>query len=123
MAHEGRLGLSKALRLRKRWEFLAAQRHGKRRRGRYVVVIAARREEGPPRLGVTVSRKIGSAVVRNRIKRLIREAFRLQQHQLPSRMDLVVVARGDSREATLDDIQRELLNAACSLARQRRGEP
>jgi ribonuclease P protein component len=119
MAHEGRLGLSKALRLRKRWEFLAVQRQGKRRRGRYVVVIAARREEGPPRLGVTVSRKVGSAVVRNRIKRLIREAFRLQQHRLPSRLDLVVVARRMAREATLDDIQKELLSAALSLGRER----
>lgn len=121
MPHNGRLGLGKALRLRKRWEFLAVQRHGKRRRGRYVVVIAARREEGPPRLGVTVSRKVGSAVVRNRIKRLIREAFRLQQHQLPPAMDLVVVARGLSREATLDDIKKELLDAALSLGRERRG--
>jgi ribonuclease P protein component len=123
MARDGRLGLSKALRLRKRWEFLAVQRHGKRRSGRYVVVIGALREEGPPRLGVTVSRKVGSAVIRNRIKRLIREAFRLQQHQLPSCMDLVVVARRDSREATLDDIQRELLNAARSLGGERRGKP
>jgi len=118
MAREGRLGFGKALRLRKRGEFLVVQRNGRRRRGRFLVVIAGRREEGPSRLGVTVSRKIGSAVVRNRIKRLIREAFRLQQYQLPPRLDIVVIARHASKTATLGEIEGELLKAAMSLGKE-----
>jgi ribonuclease P protein component len=47
-----------------------------------------------PRLGLSVSRKVGPAVVRNRWKRLLREAFRLSLEQLPSGVDLVVVPRG-----------------------------
>jgi ribonuclease P protein component len=50
-------------------------------------------ELGHPRLGMSVSRKVGTAVRRNRIRRLIREAFRLLQHDLPQGYDLVVVVR------------------------------
>jgi ribonuclease P protein component len=118
MAREGRWGFGKALRLRKRAEFLVVQRQGKKRRGRFLVVIAWRRPEGPPRLGVAVSRKVGTAVVRNRIKRLIREAFRLLQHELPPSLDLVVVARQGATTATLGDIEKELRGAARSLGEE-----
>lgn len=46
-----------------------------------------------PRLGLSVSRKVGAAVVRNRLKRLIREAFRIMQHDFPRGYDLIVVVR------------------------------
>jgi ribonuclease P protein component len=48
---------------------------------------------GHPRLGLSVSRKVGTAVRRNRIRRLLREAFRLMQHDLPRGYDLVLVLR------------------------------
>jgi ribonuclease P protein component len=67
------------------------------------------------RLGVTVSRKVGPAVTRNRVKRLIREAFRLNQHQLPTSWDLVVVARREAREASLIEIEQEILKAVRAL--------
>ena len=50
-------------------------------------------ELGHPRLGITISRKVGTAARRNRIKRLLRESFRLLQHDLPSGYDLVIVVR------------------------------
>lgn len=122
----GRARFGKALRLRKRSEFLETQRCGMRRPGRFLVVIVARRQEGPTRLGVTVSRKVGPAVVRNRVKRLVREAFRLHRHELPAGLDLVVVARHGASEATLGEILRELLKAVGSARKPsspRRGEP
>ena len=59
-----------------------------------VLVIRGRSNgRGHTRLGLSVSRKVGNAVVRNRWKRLIREAFRRQKHLLPSGVDLVVRPR------------------------------
>jgi ribonuclease P protein component len=58
-----------------------------------VTVYLRPNEAGRPRLGLSVSRRVGKAVTRNRIKRLIREAFRLGQHDWHGAYDLVVVVR------------------------------
>ncbi len=58
-----------------------------------VLVIRARRSRGISRLGLSVSKKVGNAVVRNRWKRRIREAFRLQQNEVPQGLDIVVRPR------------------------------
>lgn len=73
------------------------------RRGTYasdtVLVVNVRRMktgDGRPRLGITVSKKTGSAVVRNRWKRWIREAFRRQRDRLPSGIEIIVRPKRDA---------------------------
>lgn len=61
-----------------------------------IILYAARNELDYPRLGLVVSKKVGNAVARNRWKRALREAFRLQQHELPQSLDLVVLPRGSA---------------------------
>jgi ribonuclease P protein component len=70
-----------------------------------------------PRLGLSVSRKVGNAVVRNRWKRCIREAFRLSRPQLPVGVDLVVVPRPDAVPG-MAGIQESLVRLARRAAKR-----
>jgi len=63
-----------------------------------VLYAFPRGDEEPARLGLSVSRKVGGAVDRNRVKRLVREAFQSQMPSLRAGYDYVVVARPDARE-------------------------
>src|SRR5919199_4899724 len=82
-----------------------------------VVLYVAKRSTGvgPARAGFVVSRKVGGAVARNRAKRLLREALRLEGRKLPDGLDLVVVARPAVAGASYRDVAsdlRKVLSAA-----------
>lgn len=62
----------------------------------FVLYVFPREEQRHPRLGLSVSRKVGGAVQRNRVKRLLREAFAVEGLRLPEGTDAVVVARQDA---------------------------
>jgi len=82
--------------------------------------------EGMPaavaRVGVTVSSKVGDAVVRNQVKRRLREAVRLELSALPA-VELVLVARASSKEATVADLRAWLRRAARRMAGPPAGPP
>lgn len=84
-------------RLSRSGDFDAVYRRGKSASSRHLVVYAFRREDAGPddlaRLGVSVSRKVGGAVERNRIKRVLREQFAVLAAELPRGMDFVAIAR------------------------------
>ena len=96
---------AKRRRLSRSAEFERVYRQGRSKGNRFLVLYAfprvvddaAEREDGP-RLGLSVSRRVGGAVERNRVKRVLREAFRAEAERLPATSDYVVVARPDARE-------------------------
>ena len=105
----GRAGRGKRGRLSRSADFDRVYREGRSHASRHLVVYAfprssdgrAEGEEGP-RLGVSVGRKVGGAVERNRMKRLLREAFWASSEALPDGYDYVLVARPDSGELARD---------------------
>ncbi|HEX6985393.1 MAG TPA: ribonuclease P protein component [Planctomycetaceae bacterium] len=102
-----RYRLTKRQKLRRPAEFKRVYDAGAKAGDDRLLVFALPNGLGVTRLGLSVSRKHGSAVRRNRIKRLLREAFRLGQHDLPTGLDLVLVPRPDGG-ATLADFRRSL---------------
>ena len=87
-------------RLSRSAEFERVYRQGRSKANRYLVLYAFPREEGSdegPRLGLSVSRRVGGAVDRTRVKRVLREAFWDEAERLPGDSDYVVVARPDAK--------------------------
>ena len=107
--------LGKASRLRRRSEFLAVQQHGRRLCAGQLVVLALARGGDRPRIGITVSKKIASAVGRNRVRRWVREAFRAMAEDLPP-VDVVVVARPGADRVGLAGARAALETARARLA-------
>ena len=99
------------MRLRQRADFVAVQSAGKKLHGRHILGIARPRTSRDlvGRLGLTVTKKVGNAVVRNRIKRLLREWMR-QNGWVPAGWDIVLVAKDTAaRQLHLNDFAPDLL--------------
>lgn len=112
MAPGTRQGIDKAMRLRRRRDFLAVQASGSRIHGRaFLALVSPSRLPAARvgRVGLTVTRRIGNAVTRNRIKRLVREWLRLHGW-VPAGWDVVLVAKAPAAEA------RRLADVAGDLA-------
>lgn len=109
----------KAAHLRRRREFLAVKERGTRLHAGDYLILALPNECGRARIGLTVSSKVGGAVVRNRVKRWLREAFRDIAGELPA-VDLVVIARSSAPRGGMGAASAALASAQRALAGARR---
>jgi ribonuclease P protein component len=117
---------AKRRRLSRSAEFERVYRQGRSKGNRHLVLYAFPRADGDepahddgPRLGLSVSRRVGGAVERNRVKRVLREAFWAEAERLPATSDYVVVARPDARELAeregTDGMRRSLAELVAGL--------
>jgi ribonuclease P protein component len=100
--------MKKTERLRKNEQFRRVFREGKVFVGNRIVVYALENALSHSRVGITVSRKVGGAVERNQLKRIMREAWRAREGRLRKGFDLVLVPRMKAKTASFREISDEL---------------
>jgi ribonuclease P protein component len=119
-----RVTFPRSLRLRRASEFNLVKTAGKSWTGRYLVVAVLKRTNAdssmsPAKIGIITSRRVGPAVIRNRIRRRIREIFRYHQHQIQQGTWIVTIARASATKAAFAELEQDwlrLLGRASILA-------
>jgi ribonuclease P protein component len=109
------LGRGKRTRLTDSPDFERVYRQGTAYRGKLFSVHAFPNELGTPRLGLSVSRRVGNAVTRNAVRRRLREVFHSARPELPGDLDLVVSARPAAAEATVRELSEEFVRSLRKL--------
>jgi ribonuclease P protein component len=94
--------------IRKRRDYLRIYQEGVRTGSKHFVALMDGNRSGKTRLGIAVSKKVGNAVSRNRIKRLVREYFRVRKDSLPASKDIVIVVKQDISFLKCQDVCVEL---------------
>ena len=96
-------------------EFQRLYRRGRSAVSPHLALYYRETKREKSRLGLTVGTKVGKAVTRNKIRRRLREAYRIHEHRFRPGIDLVVVARVRSAHASYQEIERSLLRTADKL--------
>lgn len=109
----------KAWRLRHRFEFTNLSRLGRKWHTQHFIILYGTSETVYPRIGITVSKKVGNAVCRNRIKRLVREFFRNNINLFPL-ADYNVIARNGAESLNYGALCQEIANALSRIGQQNR---
>ena len=100
--------------LKKNRDFRTVYRDGKSYANRLLVMYTLKNDSDRNRLGISVSKKVGNSVVRHRVTRLIREAYRLNRANIDVGYDIVIVARPSSKDKKCQDIESALMHL-CGL--------
>jgi ribonuclease P protein component len=106
-------------RIRRKSDFASLYRDGSRFRGRYFTLVFLRNGLDHSRLAVVASRKVGPAIIRNRVKRRFRELFRRNKALLSEPLDLVVITRPESGEAPWPDLRDAYISSLTTILRKR----
>jgi len=109
--------------LKKNYEFRRLYAKGRSAVTPTLVIYMRRNKTGANRVGFTVTTRLGHAVVRNRVRRRLREVYRLHEHRLRPGTDMVVVARGRSVGAAWRELERDFLAGCRTLSLLREEAP
>ena len=107
--------MKKAVTLKENYEFRRMYQRGKSAVSGSMVVYCRKNKKGLSRLGITVSTKLGKAVVRNRVRRRLRELYRLNKSEMKQGYDVILVGRGRAITAPFSKMQRQYAAALKEL--------
>ncbi|MBQ3497163.1 MAG: ribonuclease P protein component [Oscillospiraceae bacterium] len=107
--------MSKVVTIKKNHEFRRLYAKGASAVSPYLVIYCRKNKLGVNRIGITVSTKLGCAVVRNRIRRRLREIYRLNAGKLASGYDIVIVARGRAVNAPYRELETAFFRLTAKL--------
>lgn len=107
--------MKQTLSIKENRDFRRLYHRGKSAATPYLVVYAAKNHSDSNRIGLTVSTKLGCAAVRNRSKRLLREAYRLHEYEIQTGYDFILVARFRTTKAKCGEVQKQLMKAIREL--------
>ena len=96
-------------------DFQIVYKNGKSYANKYLVMYLLNNNKEESRLGISVSKKVGNSVVRHRVTRLIREAYRLNKEKFLNGYDIVIIARSSANGKTYQEIESALLHLAKHL--------
>jgi len=105
-----RFSFTKADRILKRRDYVALSKSGRRVQNEHFIAYFAPNSHTGSRIGITVTKKVGPAVKRNRIKRLVREYFRLNRHSLSGKWDINIIAKRHIADLSSEKAFRSLQN-------------
>jgi ribonuclease P protein component len=101
-------GFTKKERIFRPEEFKRVMRYGRRRFSKNLILFIQKNEKGIHRLGIVVKKEVGTAAFRNRVKRYLREFFRLHKHQVNGSFDMVLLIKKDCSIRKYGDAEGEL---------------
>lgn len=91
-------------------EFQHIYKNAKSYANRYLVMYVLKNDEGKSKLGISVSKKVGNSIVRHRLARLIREAYRLNKEMFNSGLNIIVIARVSAKDKSYKEIESAFLH-------------
>ena len=111
------LTFPKSRRLRSSLDFARIYQLKQKAGSQHLLIFAVLNDIGQTRIGLSVSKRNGNSVVRHRIRRLLKEAYRLEQYQIPEGLDLILIPRPGSG-ATFEDYRHEIVLLSQKLFRR-----
>lgn len=108
--------MKRTVTIKRNHEFQRLYAKGNQKAAPVIAMYCRSRQDGVNRLGLTVGKKVGGAVVRNKVRRRIREVYRNHELELRSGLDLVIVARVRAAFSSYEEIEQSFLKLADKLS-------